>query len=46
MAFRDGSLTFAQSGALPTAALEKVITAMRERDIEQVRNDTEQQRSA
>lgn len=31
MAFKDGSLVFSQPGALPTAALEQVISAARAR---------------
>jgi thioredoxin 1 len=37
MAFRDGILVFAQPGALPAAALEQVITAVRELDMDDVR---------
>jgi thioredoxin 1 len=37
MAFRDGVLVFAQPGALPEAALEQVITAVRGLDMDQVR---------
>ena len=37
MAFRDGILVFAQPGALPAAALEQVITAVRELDMAEVR---------
>jgi thioredoxin len=37
MAFRDGLLLFAQPGALPAPALEQVITAVREVDMEDVR---------
>jgi thioredoxin 1 len=37
MAFRDGVLLFAQPGALPAPALEQVITAVREVDMEDVR---------
>ncbi|MFC6287405.1 thioredoxin [Nocardioides sp. GCM10027113] len=37
MAFKDGSLVFAQPGALPAPALEQVITAVRELDIEKAR---------
>src|SRR5262245_41938149 len=33
MAFKDGSLVFAQPGALPPAALEQVITAVRDLDV-------------
>jgi len=46
MAFKGGSLVFSQPGALPAAALEQVITAVREVDIEQTRTDDEQLRSA
>ncbi len=37
MAFRDGILLFAQPGALPAPALEQVITAVREVDMDDVR---------
>ncbi len=37
MAFREGILVFAQPGALPPAALDQVITAVRGLDMEQVR---------
>jgi thioredoxin 1 len=37
MAFRDGVLVFAQPGALPSAALEQVITAVRGLDMDDVR---------
>jgi len=37
MAFRDGVLVFAQSGALPAAALEEVIQAVRDLDMVEVR---------
>ena len=37
MAFRDGVLVFAQPGALPAPALEQVITAVREVDMDDVR---------
>jgi thioredoxin 1 len=45
MAFRDGVLVFSQAGALPAASLEKLIQAVRDLDMEQVRNDiaTQQQ---
>jgi thioredoxin 1 len=36
MAFRDGILVFAQPGALPAAALEQVITAVRDLDMDTV----------
>jgi thioredoxin len=44
MAFKDGTLVFAQPGALPAAALEKIITAVRDLDVEAAL--AEQQRSA
>ena len=37
MAFKQGTLVFAQPGALPAAGLEQVLAAVRELDIEQVR---------
>jgi thioredoxin 1 len=37
MAFRDGILVFAQPGALPAAALEQVIKAVRDLDMDGVR---------
>jgi thioredoxin 1 len=37
MAFRDGILVFRQPGALPAAALEQVISAVRELDMDEVR---------
>ena len=36
-AFRDGVLVFAQAGALPPAALDEVITAVRDLDMDEVR---------
>ena len=36
MAFRDGILVFSQPGALPSAALEQVITAVRDLDMDEV----------
>ncbi len=37
MAFRDGILVFSQPGALPPAALEQVIAAVRGLDMEEIR---------
>ncbi|WP_435153133.1 thioredoxin [Micromonospora aurantiaca (nom. illeg.)] len=37
MAFRDGVLVFAQPGALPATALEQVIQAVRDLDMDEVR---------
>ena len=37
MAFRDGILVFAQPGALPAPALEQVITAVKDLDMDEVR---------
>ena len=45
MAFKGGELVFSQPGALPAPALEQVITAVRELDVEAARRDA-QQRSA
>jgi len=45
MAFRDGILVFRQPGALPAAALEQVIQAVRDLDMEQVRAEVERHRA-
>jgi len=45
MAFRDGILVFRQPGALPAAALEQVIQAVQDLDMEQVRAEVERQRA-
>lgn len=45
MAFRDGILVFKQAGALPAAALEQVIQAVRDLDMADVREQVEQQRA-
>lgn len=37
MAFKQGTLVFAQPGALPAAALEQVLTGVRGLDMDQVR---------
>jgi len=37
MAFRDGILVFSQPGALPAAALKKLIQAVRDLDMDEVR---------
>jgi thioredoxin len=44
MAFKGGTLVFSQPGALPAAALEQVITAVRELDVDAAL--AEQKRSA
>ena len=44
MAFRDGILVFSQPGALPAPALEQVIQAVRDLDMDDVRRQVEQQR--
>ena len=41
MVFKDGSLVFSQAGALPAAALEQVINAVKELDIEKARAEAE-----
>ncbi len=46
MAFRDGILVFAQPGALPAAALEEVIQAVRGLDMDDVRQQIDAQQSA
>lgn len=45
MAFRDGILVFAQPGALPASALEQVIQAVRDLDMDDVRQQIEAQQS-
>ena len=37
MAFRDGILVFSQPGALPAAALEQLVQAVRDLDMDEVR---------
>jgi thioredoxin len=46
MAFKQGTLVYSQPGALPAAALEQVITAVRDLDMAQVPAEAESQRSA
>ena len=46
MAFRDGILVFSQPGALPAAALEQVIQAVRELNMDDVRDELARQESA
>ena len=46
MAFRDGILLFAQPGALPAPALEQVISAVREVDMNDVRAKLAEQQQA
>ena len=43
MAFREGILVFAQPGALPAPALEQVISAVRDLDMDDVRAQIAQQ---
>lgn len=43
MAFRDGILVFSQPGALPAAALEQVIAAVRGLDMDDVRRQIGEQ---
>ena len=43
MAFRDGILVFSQPGALPAPALDQVIAAVREIDMDDVRAQIEAQ---
>ena len=45
MAFRDGILVFRQPGALPAAALEQVIQAVQDLDMEEVRAEVERQQA-
>jgi thioredoxin 1 len=44
MAFRDGILVFSQPGALPAPALEQVIKAVRDLDMDEVRAEVTKQR--
>jgi thioredoxin 1 len=46
MAFRDGVLVFSQAGALPAASLEKLIQAVQDLDMEQVRNEIAAQQTS
>jgi thioredoxin 1 len=46
MAFRDGILVFSQPGALPPSALEQLITAVRDLDMNDVRRQMAQQQPA
>jgi len=46
MAFRDGILVFRQPGALPAAALEQVIQAVQDLDMEAVRAEVERQQDS
>ena len=43
MAFRDGILVFSQPGALPAPALEQVIKAVQDLDMEEVRAEVAKQ---
>ncbi len=43
MAFRDGILVFSQPGALPAPALEQVIKAVRDLDMDDVRREVAEQ---
>ncbi len=45
MAFRDGILVFSQPGALPAAALEQVIQAVRDLDMDDVRGQLARQQA-
>ena len=45
MAFRDGILVFSQPGALPAPALEQVIQAVRDLDMDEVRGQVARQQA-
>jgi thioredoxin 1 len=45
MAFREGVLVFSQAGALPAASLDKLIQAVRDLDMEQVRSEISAQQA-
>ena len=46
MAFKQETLVYSQPGALPAAALEQMIAAVRDLDMAQVRAEAESHRSA
>jgi thioredoxin 1 len=46
MAFRDGILVFSQPGALPATALEQVIQAVRDLDMDDVRSRLAEQEAS
>ena len=46
MAFRDGILVFEQAGALPAPALEQVLQAVRDLDMDQIRTQLAEQQTA
>ena len=47
MAFRDGILVFSQPGALPAASLEQLIQAVRDLDMDDIRDElTRQEKEA
>lgn len=46
MAFRDGILVFNQAGALPASSLERVVKAVKDLDMEQVRAQLAAQRAS
>lgn len=46
MAFRDGILVFSQPGALPASALEQVISAVRDLDMDDVRRQVADEQTA
>lgn len=43
MAFKEGTLVFSQPGALPAQALEQVVTAVRDLDMDKVRAQAEEE---
>jgi thioredoxin 1 len=46
MAFRDGILVYSKAGALPAASLEKLIQAVRDLNMEQVREEISAQQAS
>jgi thioredoxin 1 len=46
MVFRDGILVFSQAGALPPAALDQLIAAVRDLDMDDVRRQIAEQQTA
>lgn len=46
MAFRDGILLYSRPGALPADALEQLISAVRDADMDEIRAEVAKQQSA
>ena len=46
MVFREKIIVFAQPGALPAAALDKIVNGVKDLDMDQVRREVAQQQPA